>query len=331
MTTSTAFCSALAPAIVDYVSLKQALGRKFAVEIRVLASLDLYLEMHAPASSALTPELFASWCLTLDHLSPTTRRNRMRIVRNLCLYVRRTEPDCFVPDLAAFPAVQPARQPYIFSEEEIVRLLRVAGELPPRSTSPLRSQSYRIAVVLLYTVGLRRGELVRLVLSDYDPVERTLLIRASKFHKSRLVALSADAAQEMQTFLVARRGLPHDAESPLLVSSWRGLRARSGGGFGQSMRKLFRMAGIRAASGHPPRVHDLRHTHAVHALLRWYRTGVDVQAKLPALATSMGHVSVVSTAYYLSLLPPVAQAASDRFADHCAAVLAQPPVTGGDR
>lgn len=325
------FCSALASSIVNYISLKQVLGRKFATETRVLASLDRYLQIHGPVSAVLTPELFASWCLTLAHLSPTIRRNRMRIVRNFCLYVRRTEPTCFVPDLATFPTPQPAQRPHIFSEDEIVRLLRVATGLPPRSRSPLRSQSYRLAVVLLYTAGLRRGELVRLVLSDYDPVECVLLIRASKFHKSRLVALSPDAAREIETFLVARRQLPHNSESPLLVSSCHGLRARSGGGFGQSMRQLFIMAGIQTASGHPPRVHDLRHTHAVHALLRWYQAGVNVQAKLPVLATSMGHVSVVSTAYYLSLLAPVAQAASDLFADHCAAIIQRPPMTRGDR
>jgi hypothetical protein len=66
-------------------------------------------------------------------------------------------------------------------------------------------------------------------------------------------------------------------------------------------------------------------------LLRWYHAGVDVQARLPALATSMGHVSVVSTAYYLKLLDPVAEAASERLAQHCARLLARLPVGGGDR
>jgi integrase len=170
---------------------------------------------------------------------------------------------------------------------------------------------------LLYTAGLRRGEVVRLTLSDYDPAERALLVRASKFHKSRLVALSKSAAEEMDRYLRARRRLPHHAGAPLLVSNYRGLRAYSGASFGLAMRCLFRAADVRMADGRFPRVHDLRHTHAVHALLRWYRNGVDVQAKLPALATAMGHVSVVSTAYYLSLLEPIAKAASARFEQHC--------------
>lgn len=210
-----------------------------------------------------------------------------------------------------------ARRPHIFSREQIVQLLRVATKLPSRSTSLLRAQVFRLAVVLLYTAGLRRGEVVRLVISDYDPVERTLLVRASKFHKSRLVALSKSAADEMERYLRARRRLLHHADAPLLLSNYHGPRAYSGASFGLAMRRLFRAADVRMSDGRFPRVHDLRHTFAVHALLRWYRDGVDVQSKLPALATAMGHVSVVSTAYYLSLLEPVAEAASTRFERHC--------------
>jgi integrase/recombinase XerD len=331
MTSPVTFSSPLGPGVADYLSLKRRLGRKFVNEGHVLAHLDRFLRAQDPPCAALTPDAFASWCLTLAHLSPTTRRSRMRIVRNLCLYMRRRDPVCFVPDLATFPTPQPPRPPHIFSNAEIVRLLRTTDELQPRSTSPLHAEGYRLAIVLLYTAGLRRGELVRLTLADYDPAEHTLLIRASKFHKSRLVALSADAAREMDGYLVARRRLSHNADSPLLVCSCRGLRARSGSGLGAGLRRLIRRTGVLTADGRPPRVHDLRHTHAVHALLRWYRAGADVQAKLPALAASMGHVSVVSTAYYLALLDPVAQAASERFAVHAAPILDCLPVAGADR
>jgi integrase/recombinase XerD len=330
VTTTDTLRSPIGPAITDYLSLKRALGRRFTNEAYVLHCLDQFLATAASTCPTLTAESFAAWCLTLAHLSPTTRRARMRIVRNLCLHVRRGTPTCFVPDDATFPAIRPARRPHIFSEEQIARLLQVAAGLPARSTSPLRGPTCRLAIVLLYTCGLRRGELVRLLLSDYDPGERTLLIRASKFHKSRLVALSNDASRELDRYLVARRRLKHAPEDPLLIRSGGGLRPRSGGGFRQSMRSLFLAADVRTVDGALPRVHDLRHTHAVHALLRWYRAGVDVQARLPALATSMGHVSVVSTAYYVKLLEPVMQAASERFATHVGSIIAPPAKSGGD-
>lgn len=313
--------SALGPQISSYLTLKKALGRRFANETSVLAHLDRFLVAQRPAPSAITPDNFAAWSLTLAHLTPTVRRTRMRIVRNLCLYLQRSDAGCFVPDKSSFPAPHAPRPPHIFTEEQIVRLLRVAGELRPAPTSPLRADVYRLAVVLLYTAGLRRGELVHLVLSDYDVAERTLLVRTSKFHKSRVVALSRDGVHEMDGYLRARRRFSHDAHAPLLVNRSGGLGAYSGGSFGQGMRSLFRRADVRTAQGRLPRVHDLRHTYAVHALLRWYRAGVDVQAKLPVLSTAMGHVSIASTAYYLAFLAPIAEAASERFARHSRDVL----------
>jgi integrase len=208
--------------------------------------------------------------------------------------------------------------------------LRAAAALRPRSDTPLCAEAFRLAIVLLYTTGLRRGELVRLILADYDPAERTLRVRSSKFYKSRVVALSKDATREMELYLEARRCLPHAAASPLLVNRWGGgaPRAYSGASFGHNLRRLFHRAEIRTTQGRVPRVHDLRHTFAVHALLRWYRAGVDVQAKLPVLAHAMGHVSIASTAYYLPFLEPVAELASERFAHHCRSIF---PDTGAGR
>ena len=316
-----AFSTPLGSAMADYLALKQSLGRKFNAEGRVLAHLDRFLAARSPSCTALTPHLFDSWCITFADLNPNTRRIRQRVVRGFCVYMRRMEPSCFVPDSAAFPTSQPPRPPHIFSREEIVHLLRTTAELRPRSTLPLHAETYRLAVVLLYTLGLRCGELVRLMISDYNPFDRTLLIRESKFYKSRLVALSLDATLEMKAYLKARRRLSDGADGPLLVCSHGGLRARSSSGLGAGLRRLFQRAGICDAAGKAPHTHDLRHTHAVHALLRWYRAGVDVQAKLPVLATSMGHVSLASTSYYLALLDPIAELASERFAIHAAPIL----------
>jgi integrase len=331
MSTACRFTSPLGPTITDYLALKRALGRRFANEAAVFAHLDHFLAARAPDACVLTAESFAAWSLTLAHLMPTVRRNRMRVVRNLCLYQRRRDPGCFVPDSNGFPAPHTPQRPHIFTEQQIVRLLRIAAKLRTRLNSPLCAAVFRLAIVLFYTLGLRRGELVRLVLSDYDPTERTLLVRASKFHKSRLVALSEDAAREMETYLQARRRLPHDADAPLLVNRCAGLQAYSGPSLGRSLHGLMRRADIRTAAGRVPRVHDLRHTYAVHALLRWYRAGADVQSKLPALAAAMGHVSIASTAYYLGFLEPVAQAASERFARHCQGVISAPAGGGGAR
>jgi integrase/recombinase XerD len=316
--------SDLGPIIAQYIRLKQALGRHYATERDVLAHLDRFLAAQGKGAE-LSAKTFAQWCATIGHLSSGVRRSWMRIARNLCLYRQRTEPACFVPDPSGFPAPHQPRRPHLFTEEQILRLLRATDDLRPHSNSPLFREVFRLAVVLLYTAGLRRGELVRLALSDYDPIERTLRIRATKFHKSRLVPLSCDAAREMEDYLDARRRLPHAADAPLLCNRSRGLRPYTGEGLGQRLRQLFRCAGLQATSGELPHVHDLRHTFAHEALLRWYRAGVDMQSKLPALATYMGHVSIVSTEHYLALFEPFALEASARFARHCEPFLAMAP------
>lgn len=331
MSTRPPFASHLAPFIARYLALKQALGRGYAGERAVLAHLDRFLTAQPPARSDLTTETFAQWCATLAHLMPGVRRNRMRLVRNLCLYRQRTEPSCFVPDTNLFPRAHVPLRPHFFTEQEFVQLLEVAKGLAPTSSSPLRAEVYRLALVLLYTAGLRRGELVRLTLGDYEPQERTLLIRATKFHKSRIAPLSRDGAREMDLYLRARRRLPHTPDAPLLCNCHGGLRPYTGAGIGQGLRHLFRCAGVRTLSGRLPRVHDIRHSFAHNALLRWYRAGIDVQTKLPSLATYMGHVSIVSTQHYLTFLEPVAQSASDLFAHHCGFLLDSDSRQGGAR
>lgn len=323
--------SIVGPVIDRYLALKKALGRKYASERRVLECLDVFL---AAGPDDLTPETFASWCATLKCLSPGVRRFRMRVVRNLCLYRRRTEPECLVPDLALFPLPHQPVQPHIFSEEEICRLARVVDTLEPTHHSPIRRDVFRLAVILLYTTGLRRGELLRMKIGDFDSSEGTLLVRSTKFHKSRLLPLSADGCAEMERHLQIRRvrGLPVSEDTPLIWNARSGGRSYTEGGFGQGMRRLFLAAAIRTADGRLPRVHDFRHAFAVHALVRWYRSGVDVHAKLPFLAIYMGHVSIVSTAYYLRFIDLVTGEAAKRFSRHCQRIIGNSPeTTGGGR
>lgn len=321
------FRSVLATTIRDYLMLKRALGRQYNGEEWVLSRLDRFL---AARHADLSAETFAAWCLTLQYLASGVRRGHMRHVRNLCLYRRRREPGCFVPDERLFPPLHQKIRPHIFTDAQVSQLLAITRTLTRTANSPLCPETMRLAVVLLYTTGLRRGELARLTVGDYDPHERLLVIRASKFHKSRLVPLSADAAREIDHLLEIRRHqrFPVGADSPLL---WHRSRSYSGGGIGGTMRTLFRKAGIRTATGLLPRTHDFRHAFALVVLLRWYRAGVDVQTKLASLATYMGHVSIVSTAYYLQFVEPLAAAASARFAEHCGALITPEPARGGTR
>jgi integrase/recombinase XerD len=307
------FTSCLGDSIDRYLKLKEALGRRFAVERRVLEQLDDFLVQRA--DDDLSQVKFDDWCGTQLQISSGVRRNRMLIVRNFCLYRQRTSPNSFVPNADLFPARHQPIRPYVFSDSDILVLLRTCMMLPATPRFPLRPQAYRLAVVLLYATGIRRGELIRLTVNDYDPQTRTLHVRESKFHRSRYVPLSSDVNREIQQYLADRRTLrlPMKADDPLLCNGNAQERPYSGAGLRHGIHAVMKTAGVRKADGRVPRVHDYRHGFAICALLRFYRAGVDLQAKLPLLATYMGHISIASTEYYLSFVPELAAAASDRF------------------
>ena len=312
MSVSYVYQSALAPAIRAHIGLKRALGRRYDREAWILRDLDRFLERRS--ADDLNAAEFSAWALELQRLQPASRRQYLRVARTFCQYRRRGDPRCFVPDPSSFPKAPPPRPAHIFPPAQVSALLQAAARMPALRQSPLQPRVYRLATALAYAAGLRRGELVRLAIGDCDLQERTLLLRESKGGRSRLVALSGSAAGEVRTYLEHRRRFPHTAASALLAHGPRGERAYTGRGIDLGFRRLFRAAGIRTASGLPPRLHDLRHTHAVHVLLHWYRAGGDPQAGLPALAASMGHVSLASTAYYLAPLEAVLDEAFGRFA-----------------
>jgi integrase len=310
--------------------MKQASGRRAVCLAYIFRYLDRFLV--SSDASDLTRELFQAWSDSMSALHANTRVARLRAVYHFCLFRRREQPDGFVPSPEQFPHRRPRPLPYIFSEVEIVHLFNAVGGLGPYKALPWHCAVARIAIVILYTTGLRRGELVRLTLGDYDRTDQVFHVRRTKFDKSRLVPLSADTVKELDRYLDARRraGAPCQEDAPLLLHNHSGpFRGYTDGGIGQLLRKVIQASGIRTSRGRPPRIHDLRFTFAVQALSRWYRAGVDVQARLPALATYLGHVSVVSTQYYLTFFPATAEAASERFHAYASVWLPPSPVEGG--
>jgi site-specific recombinase XerD len=266
--------SFLAEQITAYLQLHRSLGKTYRAEGATLRSLDAFLAIQHPWAEKLSGRLFNQWCDTFAGLTPTVRRNRMRFVRNFCLYLRRSDPQSFVPDILTFPANHPQFIPYILSITDIARLLCAAQQLPALPQSPLRPQVIRLALILLYTSGLRRGELLRLTLGDFNSAESTLFIRSTKFHKERIIPLSVTAAAELCAYLEQRQrcGLSVNASSPIICSNAGGpeSRAYTGVGLGRNWRLLCASLKILTPKGIPPRIHDVRHCFAVHALLRWY-------------------------------------------------------------
>jgi integrase len=218
---------------------------------------------------------------------------------------------------ANVPKLPPQQSAYVYSIDELRRLLQATSVLHANNT-PLQAPMYRTLLILLYGSGLRIGEALNLTLRDVDVIERIVTVRDTKFFKTRLVPIGPKLAGELAAYIQRRRELP----LPLGDDS-RLFTTKTGRGWPYPhvvtlFQKVRRVAGIGCATGEcrPPRIHDIRHTAAVHRVIAWYQTGRDVQRLLPRLATYLGHIDIKSTQRYLHMTTDLLQEASRRFANY---------------
>ena len=321
------FHSSLAAALWRYLDIRRALGRRYVGEEIVLRHWDDFLQREFGSVRQVRPEMFQRWAQTLPPLHPTVRRNRLRIVRNFLLFHSRQHPRTFIPDLLTFPKPSPHRPPRLVSVQEMACVLATTSQLPISHQNPLRPQTVRLALLLLFCCGLRRGELLRLQWQHCDLQQNLLRIEGTKFHKSRLVPFSKSVGQELEKYwaLRCRRGLaiqPNDyliwSNNPVASSQ-----VYSTTALAANWQFLCLTIGLVDERGRPPRLHDLRHSSAVAMLERWYKTGTDLQVKLPHLATYLGHINPVSTHHYLHLTPELQQAANQRFHGYISQIFAK--------
>ena len=205
-------------------------------------------------------------------------------------------------------------KPYIYTHDEINQLLIGAKQLTPNHLFTLKPQTLHMIIILLYGLGLRIGEALRLTIKDVDLHQEVLLIRNSKFYKDRIIPFGPKLGKHFKTYLGLRCKLFESVkeDDPLFITRRCGfIRNRT---IQYVFLDVLKAAEIDVRQGQgQPRLHDLRHTFAVHRLLQWYREGVDVQIKLPLLSTFMGHVNIYSTQVYLTITDDILREADHRF------------------
>lgn len=316
------FLSRLRGDLAGYLALKRALGRKLDGAEKVLRHLDRFVAQRFPAARDLSVVVLEAWMAASPGLQPQSRAVRLRVVRQFCLYRRRSTPGAFVPDRLQhrhlWPTRVPRHVPFIYTREQIRTLLRAALALPNSKRHAGRPRTIFTLLLLLYTAGLRLSEVVGLCISDVDFAAGTLLIRETKFFKTRLVPLAADVLGRLRRH-VGTLKLPRKGSRPSHPLFQHHGHAYSVGTIGQVGRELLRACGLKPARGRGgARLHDLRHAFAVHRIARWYAEGADVQSLLPALATYMGHKDIESTQYYATVTAEILEHAGRRFERACA-------------
>jgi len=305
------FQSALAPTMRGFIELRHSLGYRDHSLIPLLAHFDRYAVAAGHRDPWLSRDLVDGWVASTEGLKPRSRIARLNVMRGLGRYLAQTAPQTYVPVTAGLRGTSTFR-PHIYTSSEIQALLQEASRLTPGGA--LRPQTYVTLLGLLSCTGLRVSEALALRLSDVNLDEAILLIRDSKFYKTRFVPLAVDVTQALAAYATARRRFRHrtDPDAPFFINEWR--RPCSYPVVIATFLGIARRAGIRGAPGQRgPRLHDLRHSFAVHRLLAWYRDGGDVQARLPLMATYLGHVCLVSTQVYLDITAELLQEAAHRF------------------
>ena len=296
-----------------FIELRRLSGTDYSSQVRLLGYFDRFLVEQYPNGPVVTRHIIDHYLKSLSHLRPRVQYNRFCVVRQLCRHIAQTDPNCYVPDPIRCVLAKKVFHPYIFSEQEIGNLLSKTLTLPPPES--LRPHTYRTLFGLLYTTGIRIGEAFALTLKDFNSELDLLYIAEGKFKKARWVPLHPSTSRVLNQYVEHRlQNGPRTPDSPLFINL-RTHRLRHCTVY-QTFRQLLEKCGIAHNKHTGPRIHDLRHSFAVHRLLAWYQDKQDVNARLPALATYMGHVSVCSTHIYLRPTAELLEQVGNRFHNH---------------
>jgi site-specific recombinase XerD len=296
-----------------FINLRRLSGTDYHSQTRLLEYFDRFLVQQGFSRPHITREITDSYQQGLTTLAPRTQSNRMCVIRQFCEYLACRNPQSYVLGPLKMIRSHRAHQPYIYNSRQLQALLAAAARLLPLGS--LRPHTYRTLLGLLYSTGIRIGEAMALNLADVQPSTQRLYIAEGKFHKARWVALSSSTARALAHYIDRRfKSAPHSSDSPLLLNERR--RRLCYPTVNQSFRGLLQKCDIAHNKRTGPRIHDLRHTFAVHRLLAWYRQGHDVNTRLPALATYMGHVDISSTHIYLQPTAELLEQVHQRFRNY---------------
>lgn len=292
----------------DYLALRRKLGFKLRDAGVCLAKFCVFLE--ARSASHITVALALEWAQQSPSALPATCAQRLGYVRGFARYHIANDPQTEIPPSGLLPFRPGRAQPYLYSDEDIAGLLQGALELP--TAGALRPWTYHCLFGLLSVTGLRIGEAIRLKAEDVHLQAGVLTVRGTKFGKSRLVTIHPSTGEVLDQYRTRRETFLAGRTASTFFITSRG-NPLDIGDIHRIFYQLSRRLGLRGATAsHGPRLHDFRHRFAVETLLRWYRSGDDVERRMPMLSTYLGHVHVADTYWYLSACPELMGAAVAR-------------------
>jgi integrase/recombinase XerD len=296
----------------DYLRLRRALGFKLTLHGPLLAQFTDYLD--AAGAPGITTELAVSFARLPPGVQPIVWAHRLSMVRGFARYLQAIDPATEVPPYDVFAPRYQRPTPYLWQETEVLDLMAAARQLRPA----LCALTYETFFGLLWCSGMRIGETIGLRRGDVDLSAGVITVRQAKSGRSRLVPLQESTTDALARYAASRDRLCPQPRSHAFFISSRGTTLIPQAA-GQTFHRLAVKTGLHSETKRP-RVHDLRHSFAVRVLVSWYRSGIDVEARMVALSTYLGHVNPVDTYWYLSASPELVELVAERLGDRPAGV-----------
>jgi len=293
---------ALANVCREFVAEKRAVGLCFNSEAQQLYALSRFSLKYELPPDTLTKEVVKGWLTQRPNDADKTVAHRFSIIKGLAEYMQRMGYTAYCPTRGDIPKLQLGTYiPHIFTHSEVLAFFNALDSSGKTlSAYSLRRQNMMSQIFrLLYCCGLRTSEVRGLTISDVNWEESLLLIRDSKFDKSRYIPMSAEMTENLNEYV------KNNAHIPYLFPN------RYGEMLGEKaiyikFREVLLLAGIpHKGLGSGPRVHDWRHTFSVHCLQKWIASGVPLTSALPRLSTYLGHTGIGSTEKYLRMTAEV--------------------------
>lgn len=294
----------------EYLEHRRSLGFELGSSGYVLLDFAAFADEAQPGRP-LTTDLMLHWATRSERHSSRYRAARLSILRGFARFLVSRGDKGEVPDGRVLPGEFRRGQPHIYSDEQLVELLRAARSLAP--VYALRPHVYEALFGLLASTGLRISEALVLEERDVDLDDGVLHIEKTKFRKSRLVPIHETVVCQLRQFASLRERDPDACVSKHFLVG-RGGRPLPYSTVRTTFRRLVADLGWKSNGTLPrPRIHDLRHTFACRRVLQWYRDGVNVDHALASLSTYMGHGKLTDTYWYLSASGGLLGIASERF------------------
>lgn len=304
--------SVFGPYMQDFVSQKQALGIKYGAAIEAFNLFDSFCIERKVTEPVITDDLYTAWNEKRDTENETTHQIRVGYVRQFSKYLADNGSES-VSVFHPLPRGAKSFVPYIFTNEEISTFMRTVDSMNrlPVPGSPVRHLVHPVLFRMLYGCGLRINEALKLKTEDVNLDEGTVLVIGGKNGKDRMVVMSDSLLNICREYRA--NPLIRDFGSEYFFP------ARDHGYYDSStiyadFRKYLKKSGIsHRGRGNGPRLHDFRHTFAVHVLSNWIEEGKDPYVCMPILMTYLGHARITATEKYLQLVPESYNQVTDTF------------------